>query len=254
MYKPALSASASPPYANHFSPTGGGKNSLWSPDHFIPLLAVIAVHLGMIAWIAHVSMQNQPLLALPASVMTGILIAPPAPKPAVPPKPKPHVDQHPVVPPPKPKPQVVKPAPAPIPPPNPVVDPAPAPKPAPPPVVTEAPPPPAFTAPPAEVKKPEPAPPPVIPPRVDASQLNNPIPPYPSISRRLGEEGKVLLDVDILADGSVGEVKIKTSSGYPRLDQAALEAVKHWHYVPASRGGQPISYWYVQPIVFSLRN
>jgi protein TonB len=236
---------------------GGEKDGrLWSSDHLIPLLVVIAAHLGLIAWFARVSMQNQPTLALPVPVMTGILIAPPVPKPLAPPKPKPkpHVAHHPVQPPPKPRPQIVKPPPVPTPPPKPAVDPIPVPKPAPPPVVTEAPPPPAFTAPPAEVKKPEPAPPPVIPPRVDASQLNNPIPPYPSISRRLGEEGKVLLDVDILADGTVGEIKIKTSSGYPRLDQAALEAVKHWHYVPANRGGQPIPYWYVQPIVFSLRD
>jgi protein TonB len=137
----------------------------------------------------------------------------------------------------------------PIPPPKPVVEPTPAPEPV---VVEETPP--VLTAPPAEEKKPEPPPPPVIPPRVDATQLNNPIPPYPAASRRLGEEGKVLLDVYLLADGTVGQIKIKVSSGYPRLDEAALAAVKRWHYVPASRGGEPIPYWYVQPIVFSLRN
>ena len=109
-------------------------------------------------------------------------------------------------------------------------------------------------APPVKEKEPEPGPPPVIPPRIDASQLDNPVPPYPPLSRRLSEQGQVLLDVYILPDGSVGEIKLKSSSGYPRLDESALATVKRWRYVPAKRGGEPIPYWYVQPIVFSLRH
>ncbi len=66
------------------------------------------------------------------------------------------------------------------------------------------------------------------------------------------EEGRVLLDVYILPDGLVGEIKLKRTSGHPRLDQAALEAVKRWKYQPARRGNVPIPYWYVQPIDFSL--
>ena len=91
-------------------------------------------------------------------------------------------------------------------------------------------------------------------PRSDASGLNNPSPQYPTMSRRLGEQGKVLLDVQILANGTVGEIKIKHSSGYKRLDDAALQAVKQWQFVPAKRGNQPIDYWYVQPISFSLNS
>jgi protein TonB len=95
---------------------------------------------------------------------------------------------------------------------------------------------------------------PVTPPRTDASHLNNPAPAYPAMSRRLSEEGRVLLDVYILADGSVGEVKLKRSSGFPRLDTAAAEAVRRWRYVPARRGNEPIPFWYVQPVTFSLDN
>ena len=94
---------------------------------------------------------------------------------------------------------------------------------------------------------------PVTPPRSDASALNNPAPPYPRLARSLGQEGRVLLDVYILADGSVGQVRLHHSSGYPLLDQAAITAVRGWHYIPAKRGGVPIPYWYLQPIDFELQ-
>lgn len=93
---------------------------------------------------------------------------------------------------------------------------------------------------------------PILPPHTDAAHLDNPVPEYPRLSRRFGEEGRVQLDVHILPDGSVGEIAIRTSSGFPRLDAAALETVRRWRYVPARRGSEPISYWYVQPITFSL--
>lgn len=93
---------------------------------------------------------------------------------------------------------------------------------------------------------------PVTPPRTDAAHLSNPAPVYPAISRRLGEQGRVLFDVYILPDGTVGEIRLKHSSGYSRLDDAALDAVRRWRYVPARRGNEPIPYWYVQPIVYSL--
>jgi protein TonB len=93
---------------------------------------------------------------------------------------------------------------------------------------------------------------PIIGPRSDAAHLSNPAPVYPAISRRLGEQGRVLLDVHILPDGGVGQIRVRRSSGFARLDQAALTAVRHWRFVPAKRGGEPIAYWYVQPIDFAL--
>ncbi len=94
----------------------------------------------------------------------------------------------------------------------------------------------------------------MTPPRTDAAHLNNPAPQYPALSRRLGEQGRVMLDVYILPDGSVGEIKLNKSSGFPRLDNAALQAVKNWKYVPAKRGNKPIAFWYVQPVSFVLNN
>lgn len=63
-----------------------------------------------------------------------------------------------------------------------------------------------------------------------------------------------MLDVYILPNGTVGEIKLNRSSGFTRLDDAALEAVKNWKYVPAKRGDKPIAFWYVQPISFVLNN
>lgn len=63
-----------------------------------------------------------------------------------------------------------------------------------------------------------------------------------------------MLDVYILPNGSVGEIKLNRTSGFPRLDNAALQAVKSWKYVPAKRGDKAIPYWYVQPVSFVLNN
>lgn len=89
-------------------------------------------------------------------------------------------------------------------------------------------------------------------PYTDAGFFSNPKPPYPPVSRRMAEEGTVLLSVHIRADGQVDDVKLKRSSGFSRLDDSAIRTVKHWRYVPAKRNGQPIPYWYAQPIRFSL--
>jgi len=98
----------------------------------------------------------------------------------------------------------------------------------------------------------EPSTAPVVPPQADASQLNNPAPIYPQLSRRLRETGVVILEVLVKADGSLGDMRLKTSSGYTRLDESALRAVKNWRFVPAKRGGEAIDFWYELPIEFSL--
>ncbi|MDD5461770.1 MAG: energy transducer TonB [Methylococcales bacterium] len=89
-------------------------------------------------------------------------------------------------------------------------------------------------------------------PSFNAAYLNNPAPDYPSLSRRLGEQGKVLLHVQVTADGAAGSVSLQASSGSSRLDQAALSAVKQWRFVPAKRGGQTVSASVVVPVSFSL--
>lgn len=72
------------------------------------------------------------------------------------------------------------------------------------------------------------------------------------MARRLQQQGRVLLDVYILANGTVGELKLKRSSGFPLLDESAAESVRRWRFVPAKRGGEAIAYWYTVPIDFSL--
>jgi protein TonB len=89
-------------------------------------------------------------------------------------------------------------------------------------------------------------------PSFNAAYLNNPAPNYPSISRRLGEQGLVLLRVQVTVDGTAGSVELQTGSGSSRLDQAALEAVKKWQFVPAKRGEQSVSASVVVPVRFSI--
>jgi len=99
-----------------------------------------------------------------------------------------------------------------------------------------------------------PAPPVVTAARFNAAYLNNPEPKYPSLSRRLGEEGKVLLRVRVSTDGRAAAVDIEKSSNFERLDEAARQSVAHWRFVPAKRGDEAIEATVIVPIVFRLDN
>ncbi|MCP5268824.1 MAG: TonB family protein [Zoogloeaceae bacterium] len=90
-------------------------------------------------------------------------------------------------------------------------------------------------------------------PRFDADYLSNPAPAYPALSRRLGEEGKVILRVFVESSGQPGQIELKASSGSPRLDRAAQEAIRHWKFIPASRGQEAVGAWVLVPIVFTLK-
>lgn len=80
----------------------------------------------------------------------------------------------------------------------------------------------------------------------------NPIPEYPIPSRRRREEGIVLLDVAVDADGKPSSISLNRSSGYPLLDRAALDAVRRWTFEPARAGGVPMFSRVVVPVRFSL--
>lgn len=94
----------------------------------------------------------------------------------------------------------------------------------------------------------------VVPATHLGSHLNNPRPPYPEMSRELGEEGTVGLRVAVTADGRAQSVTVVKRSGYPRLDRAAKAAVEKYRFQPATRGGMPIPYKYTFSISFSLDN
>jgi len=90
--------------------------------------------------------------------------------------------------------------------------------------------------------------------RFDADYLQNPPPPYPSLSRRMGEEGKVLLRVAVNPQGRADSVEIRTSSGSSRLDESARKTVLNWKFIPAQHGEVAVSSWVLVPIIFKLEH
>ena len=90
--------------------------------------------------------------------------------------------------------------------------------------------------------------------RFDAAYLQNPHPAYPTLSRRLGEEGKVLLRVRVSPDGRAAAVDVEKSSNFERLDETARQSVARWRFVPAKRGDEAIEATVIVPIVFRLEN
>ncbi|MEQ1674492.1 MAG: energy transducer TonB [Candidatus Nitrotoga sp.] len=162
----------------------------------------------------------------------------PKPRPVEPPKPKQLVAQTPVVLPDEPV--------IPVPPPEPVVEPIP------------------LDPQPIESPKPQqlvaqapvvlPAPPEVIALSSELSVicLERAAPYYPTLSKRMDEQGRVVLRVRLGEDGKVTNAIIQTSSGFARLDNAALEAVRTWRCNPPVRNGVVMSASALQPFNFSL--
>jgi protein TonB len=206
------------------------------------IVIVVALHLLVLAALWQLEPVRSALTSTAPIVVS--LVEPPRIKPEAPPKPLP------------PKPRVQ----APVPPrvaPAPIVTAAPqlpTPQVTAPPVLSP-PPPESVPAPPAPAPVAVAAPPaPLVPPSFNANYLNNPAPAYPPISRRMGEEGKVVLRVRVNERGLPDEVQVKASSGSERLDMTALQTVRHWKFVPARRGDTPVEAWVLVPISFSLRS
>jgi protein TonB len=78
---------------------------------------------------------------------------------------------------------------------------------------------------------------------------------YPPASKRAGEEGTVVLRLFILESGRIGEAKVTKSSGFPRLDEAAVkEAERNWRFVPGKEDGKPVAMWHDIALTFRLKN
>lgn len=207
------------------------------------LLAGVALaHAGLLAALLYAPRSAEPI-TLPRP-LTVSLIVPEIEGPQPQPKPEPRPQ------PPKPVDKSLPPPPVlaavrPVPTPQPVVE-APQPTPE---TVPEVRPSPSPVA-----ERPMPAPPSPTPPR-PADYLNNPKPPYPALSRRLGEEGTVRLNILVNPDGSVARLELAKSSGHPRLDRSAIETVQSsWKFEPARQGGSPVAAWVIVPIQFTLRS
>lgn len=79
-------------------------------------------------------------------------------------------------------------------------------------------------------------------------------PVYPPASRRAGEEGTVKLRILVDERGAPRQVELLRGSGFDRLDQAAIDAVRKWRFKPASSGGQNITAWTQVAVTFRLQD
>ena len=80
----------------------------------------------------------------------------------------------------------------------------------------------------------------------------NPPPHYPRSARRRGQQGSVVLEVRVLKDGTVGDLRILETSGHTALDKAALRSVRNWLFEPGIQGDQKIDMWVRVPIRFKI--
>lgn len=88
---------------------------------------------------------------------------------------------------------------------------------------------------------------PSVDPRIALTQ-----PAYPPAAIRGNQTGTVLLSIQVLADGRVGEVRVEQSSGYPLLDRAAVREARRWRLRPGARDGVPTPMWKQVPVKFTL--
>lgn len=226
----------------------------------------LVLHGGLVAWLAYQKQQQPIALSVDTVEVQIIALAPPAgeiaepppPAPEVLPKPEPEVVPEPIAPDemaikrkPKPPKKQEKPKPEPEKKPEPPKEPKPAAQPK---VESNVK---SNTSAPASANHPSklpPAPEPVSTAQYNAGHLRNPPPPYPEMSRRLKEEGRVVLRVTVSSEGRPQAVSLHQSSGFDRLDQAAIKGVKRWRFVPAKRGEQPVESTVNVPVQFTLKN
>lgn len=225
--------------------------------HVAVTTLVVAAHAGVL-WLAHTALQNRPAeVLIPAQVIMELAQAAPQPLPSPAPAPAPapqqpaknRTAQRPT--------PASQPAKAELPAAVPAKEPSPiAPQGSPAESASQAAPAaqsaPAVSVASAPAAPAAPAAPRIELPSTQADYLNNPKPPYPPLSKRLREEGKVVVRVLIEPDGTASKAEIRTSSGFDRLDQTALQTALRWRYVPGKRNGTPEAMWFNVPINFVL--
>lgn len=207
------------------------------------LLGSAALHAAVLTWGSVPPPRKPATLAAAPEPLVVELIAPPAPDLPPPPEPTP------------------APTPEPLPEPPPVLAAENAPAP---PVSTPPPTPPPRATPAASAPAPRPVPRPkprsaapraptgaVVEARPDAPRNRPPF--YPEIARRNGWSGRVLVRASVTAEGRVSSVTLHRGSGFGVLDQAALQAVRGWRFLPRTVGGRAAAAVIEVPVNFSLR-
>ena len=210
------------------------------------VLSVVLLHVGFIWALSSGLLTRAQELVVPVVVLSQF-IEPPKPKEVLPPPPPPPLPT-------QIKKVVIKAPTVAAPLPTAIQDPTPAPN-APTGAIAPQPTPAPIAAPVAAVLVAAPAPPSapsVQLPSSDADYLQNPKPAYPSISRRLNEQGRTTVRVLIGTDGQPQRAEIGKSSGFARLDEAAVTTVMRWRYVPGKRGGVAEAMWFNVPINWVL--
>lgn len=115
-------------------------------------------------------------------------------------------------------------------------------------VITRAPTQPEATPPVGTRVVPEPK---IVEPAIPAHGLSEPL--YPASAIRAGHQGTVLLSVEVLVNGRVGQVRLLQSSGYAILDQSAIREARKWRFKPGTRDGVPVALWKEVPITFQIQ-
>jgi len=77
-------------------------------------------------------------------------------------------------------------------------------------------------------------------------------PVYPETARRRGQQGRVVVRVEVSAEGRPVSVSVAQGSGFASLDDAAVSAVQKWSFIPATRGGAPVPAVADVPVRFRL--
>jgi protein TonB len=201
-------------------------------ERYMGVMLVLMLHAAVLY-----GLWSYKLIPTPKETVTLFvnLINPERPKVVEPPKPPPPKPRHLTPPPPKPPPeppQVVSTAP--------IVQPA----------EPVAPPPPLE---PVAEQAPVPVPPVVLRDELSVSCPVRSPPVYPLYSRQIREQGRVVLRVELDEQGHISGAKVETSSGSPRLDEAALNAVKEWRCAAPRRDGVPVRAVALQPFNFRLK-
>jgi protein TonB len=211
------------------------ERSIYHSRRLSPGSAVAALALAAAAFWSFQFLGVVPPPA-PTRALTVVTLADLTPPPSAPDTPVAQPDELPRVPPPSVEPRIVVPPPI-------VVTPAPAPAMAV--ALAPVPPAPTITAPAASVTQAAPGPSAPSPAPAEGGDLSSRMisaqpPTYPVDSRRLREQGTVVLSVLLATDGRVERLSIARSSGFPRLDHAASSAVRRWRWSPTMRDGQPV--------------